>query len=375
VALLPSLIPSGAAPLTKCREPWPGLQKGRDFGREIVQNPVIAQAWPVPEGVAVTYSVLVVDDFEPWRRHVCRELQESSRWRVVGEAGDGREAVRQAQVLEPDLVLLDINLPAMNGLEAARRMLEHRSTVRILFLTEERSPEIADVAFATGARGYAIKSDTGGRLLRATETIANGGRFLSSALAGRIDCRRLDPHRAGCCHDVGFYSDETALLDDYVGLAEPALRQGDTVIVLADPGRYRAVHDRLAARGVPIERAIDEGRYVSIHPDDILSAFMVNGGPDEAAFRAIATDVIALAQRAATSADRRVVLCGECAPALWRRGLIEAAIRVEYLWDEVSRDRGVETLCAYPMDVPRLDADRYALFQRVCGAHAEVQVR
>lgn len=75
-------------------------------------------------GENVMHRVLLVDDFEPWRRHLSTELGKNPRWHVVGEASDGREAVVAAQALAPDLILLDIGLPTMNGLEAARRILE-----------------------------------------------------------------------------------------------------------------------------------------------------------------------------------------------------------------------------------------------------------
>src|SRR4051812_41623313 len=113
------------------------------------------------EALPVAHNVLVVDDYEPWRHYVCSELRKHARWRVVGEGSDGLEAVRMAQALEPDLILLDIGLPSMNGLEAARRIIDRRSDSRILFLSEQHAPDIVEAALETGARGYLLKGGAG----------------------------------------------------------------------------------------------------------------------------------------------------------------------------------------------------------------------
>jgi DNA-binding NarL/FixJ family response regulator len=85
-----------------------------------------------------TLRILVVDDFEPWRRQVCSMLQTRREFRVVGEAADGLEAVQQAQELNPDLILLDIGLPSLNGLAAANRIRRFSPDARIVFLTQRQ---------------------------------------------------------------------------------------------------------------------------------------------------------------------------------------------------------------------------------------------
>src|SRR5215211_2820642 len=98
------------------------------------------------------FSVLVVDDHVAWRERVCLALQKSGRWRVAGQAADGLEAVREAQELEPDLILLDIGLPCLDGLEAARQIIAGRPTAKILILSEHRSWAVVQAAFATGVQ-------------------------------------------------------------------------------------------------------------------------------------------------------------------------------------------------------------------------------
>ena len=132
-------------------------------------------------------KVLVVDDFEPWCRVICSMLQKQPGLQIVGEASDGLEAVQRARELQPDLILLDLGLPGINGIEVARRILELSPKTKILFATEESSPDVAEAALGTGARGYVVKSDAGTELLPAVEAVLRGERFISSGLKERAE--------------------------------------------------------------------------------------------------------------------------------------------------------------------------------------------
>jgi CheY-like chemotaxis protein len=126
--------------------------------------------------------VLVVEDYEPLRRFVRSTLAQRPDFRVIGEASDGLEAVRKAEELQPDLILLDIGLPTLNGIEAARRMRAAGLRSRILFLTQDCSRDIAEEALGTGAQGYVVKSFGAGDLLIAVEAVVQGKQFLKSGL-------------------------------------------------------------------------------------------------------------------------------------------------------------------------------------------------
>jgi len=130
--------------------------------------------------------VLVVDDYEPWRQFVCGALESQPELEVIGQASDGAEAVRQACHLRPDLILLDIGLPTTNGIEAARRIRECSPQSKILFVTEDRSCDVAEEALAAGAGGYVVKSDAGAELLPAIKAVLKGKRFVSASLAGHF---------------------------------------------------------------------------------------------------------------------------------------------------------------------------------------------
>jgi len=127
-------------------------------------------------------QVLVVEDFAPYRAYVTSLLGEYSRFRVVAETENGLQAVEKAQELSPDLILLDIGLPGLNGIDAARRILRLAPKSKILFLTQEISSDLAREAFNLGAFGYVVKAQAGRELLAAIEAVLQGKRFVSSGL-------------------------------------------------------------------------------------------------------------------------------------------------------------------------------------------------
>ena len=135
---------------------------------------------------ASSIRVLVVDDYEPWRRFERLTFLGRDDLQIIGECSDGDEAVQKADELKPDLILLDISLPTLNGIEAARRIRQVSPTSKILFVTENPSPEIAEEAMSTGARGYVVKSDAAGELLPAIKAVLEGKRFISTSLASHF---------------------------------------------------------------------------------------------------------------------------------------------------------------------------------------------
>jgi DNA-binding NarL/FixJ family response regulator len=130
--------------------------------------------------------ILVVDDYEPWRRFERLTFLGREDLRIIGECGDGDEAVQKAEELKPDLILLDISLPTLNGIEAARRIREVSPASKIVFVSENRSSDIAEEALSTGAGGFVVKSDAAGELLPAVKAVLEGKRFLSASLAGHF---------------------------------------------------------------------------------------------------------------------------------------------------------------------------------------------
>ena len=129
--------------------------------------------------------VLLVEDFEPFRRFLCSMLDERPDLQIVCEVSDGLEAVNKAARLQPDLILLDVGLPSMNGIEASRRIRKLSPESKILFVSQESSADVVEEAFRLGAQGYIAKTDAGSELLSAVNAVLRGETFASSRLAER----------------------------------------------------------------------------------------------------------------------------------------------------------------------------------------------
>lgn len=126
--------------------------------------------------------IVVVDDYSAWRDYACVALHQEPRFHVAATASDGLEAVQRAQELQPHLVILDLGLPNLNGIEAARRILRLVPETKVLFLSEQSSPDIVQEALNTGANGYVWKPRAEGDLLTAAKAALTGQMFVSKSL-------------------------------------------------------------------------------------------------------------------------------------------------------------------------------------------------
>lgn len=127
-------------------------------------------------------GVLVVDDFEQFRELISSILEESQDLKVIGEAADGLDALQKVEELKPDLILLDIGLPKLDGIAAARRIRSILPEAKIIFVSQDASLDVVREALNIGARGYVIKADAAGEITTAVEAVLRGERFLSTAL-------------------------------------------------------------------------------------------------------------------------------------------------------------------------------------------------
>lgn len=130
--------------------------------------------------------ILVVDDFEPFRRFVCSALQQRPGFLVIGEAVDGLQAIQRTEELQPDLIVLDIGMPRMNGIEAGRRIRKICPKAKIIFVSQDSSTEVVREAFQLGGRGYLAKSDLANDLLSGIDAVFEGKEFLSRRLANDV---------------------------------------------------------------------------------------------------------------------------------------------------------------------------------------------
>ena len=333
-------------------------------------------------------GVLVVDDYEPWRRFITATVQKQGEWQILGEAPDGLEAVQLSQQLQPHLILLDIGLPKLNGIESARRILKVSPQSKILFVSENRSWEIAEEALSTGAGGYLVKSDAGRELLPAVRAVLEGERFVSASLA-RHDVRGakdehpakaasrtsvvepLRPRNMAIRHEVEFYSEETGFVAGLARMIASVLKAGHIAILVATVVHRRDVLQKLRADGIDIDSALKEGRCIEVDSMDALATLMVNGLPDPVRCANLISDVVSTVRKQQQSNGSRIVFCGECAPILLTEGNIEGTVQMEHLWDEITRKHDADTLCTYLWSAFQHKQDS-SVFQRICAEHTAV---
>jgi DNA-binding NarL/FixJ family response regulator len=142
-----------------------------------------------------TFRILIADDHEVARRGIRSLLGSHPGWEVTGEAKDGREAVEQTKELKPDLVLLDIGMPGLNGLDAARQIRDIRPMTSVLVLTMHDSEQVVREVLAVGARGFLLKSDAGRDLVSAVEAVQQHRTFFTSKVAEIVLEGYLNPAR------------------------------------------------------------------------------------------------------------------------------------------------------------------------------------
>ena len=123
--------------------------------------------------------ILIADDHELVRRGIRGLLRAQSGWKIVGEVKNGREAVEKARKLKPDVIILDIGMPNLDGLEAARQIREEDPNTEILVLTMHESNQMVRRVLEAGARGYVLKSDLAGHLVKAVKTVSKGKVYLT----------------------------------------------------------------------------------------------------------------------------------------------------------------------------------------------------
>jgi DNA-binding NarL/FixJ family response regulator len=136
--------------------------------------------------------VLLVDDSEAFRKLFCSMLGQGPELQMIDEASDGLEAVQKADKLRPDLILLDIGLPNLNGIEAARRIRNLFPGSKILFVSQESSVDVVQEALGTGAQGYVVKSDAGSELLEGVNAVLRGDQFVGRRFSGHDFVRASD---------------------------------------------------------------------------------------------------------------------------------------------------------------------------------------
>ena len=332
-------------------------------------------------------KILVVEDFDRFREFVVLSLRQRAEFQLIYEASDGLEAVQRAEELQPDLILLDIGLPRLSGIEAGRRIRKVSPNSKILFVSQELSADVAQEALHLGAQGYLLKSDAGGELLPAVDAVLRGRHYLSRRLRPHVISKTHEEFRADSLrskehpslrpkkgniahvHKVAFHVDDASLVDDFACFVETALKMSNPVIVIATESHRNNLQQKLQARGRDMASAIQAGTCISVDVDEMLSEVMVNDWPDATRFLKLASNLIMEAAKAAKGKHFRVGACGECGGSLIAQGKPEAAIQMEHLWDKVCRSHYIDTLCGYLLHDFQT-AENRPVFEKICVAHS-----
>jgi len=132
------------------------------------------------------FRILVADDHEVVRKGLVALLQQQPNWEVCGEAADGREAVEKTRELKPDVVILDIGMPSLNGLEATRQILKLDPQAKVLILTLHDSDQVVRDVLNAGARGFLLKSDAARDLVAAVEALRRDKTYFTSKVAAMV---------------------------------------------------------------------------------------------------------------------------------------------------------------------------------------------
>ena len=320
--------------------------------------------------------VLVIEDYEPFRRFICSTLRERSGLQIVGETADGLEAVQKAEELQPDLVVLDIGLPSLNGIEAARRIRKLSPESKILIVSQESSSDVVQEALALGALGYVVKTHAGIELLAAVEAVLGGRHYISSGLSGHLftEASRFrtqagspiagtEKKEVARDHEVEFYSDDASFLAGLIRFVETALEAGSKVVVVATESHRNGLLRGLQALGVDTAAAQQE-HLLLLDAAETLSKFMENAGPSRERFLSTVAPLI----RCAETKHKRVELFGEMVALLCADGRMKAAIELERLGNELAQTHPVFIRCAYLM-TEALKGEPYAA---ICAQHSAV---
>jgi CheY-like chemotaxis protein len=303
---------------------------------------------------------LLVEDYAPFREVISSMLQQRSEFQVV-EARDGVEAIQTARELQPDLVVIDIGLPKLNGIDAAIHIRKVAPRANLLFLSQESDADIVEEAFRHGARAYVHKHYVLDHLLPAIEVVLWGNQFVS----GGLDFKGGHGLHS---HAVQFYSTDSGFVNNSAPFVANALRTADAVIVIATKSHGEGLARRLTAQSVNIDRATQEGKYLSMDLAATLSAIMVNGIPDPAMVSATFGGVLESVAKRAGKENPQVAILGECSGVLFAEGKTREAIHLERIGNP-GWPYKLDVLCSYAL--PH-DWATDAAFKNICAEHSAV---
>lgn len=306
-------------------------------------------------------TILVVEDFEPFQSLICSVLGQSPTLRVIGRESDGLEAVQRAVELRPDLILLDIGLPTLNGLQVAKRIQRELPCTKVLFVSQELSGDVVEAALDAGGLGFVHKSQIDEDLLLAIDEILAGHQFVSSRLRG-TKRNGSTPAPSILHHEIFFHSTDEELLETLKCFIVLHLAAGHPIVIAVTEPHREDLLRRLRDEGRVVRSAIQDGLCTW------LNASEAPGSP--ALYLDTLRGAVNDAPRAAWT-QHRLALCGEGAGRLWAEGQAHTALQLEQLCNELARRYQLDILCAYPSAQYLGNGDKDAL-DTICAEHSAV---
>ena len=293
-----------------------------------------------------TVRILIAEDYEPFRHYYCSTFEQRGGFQVVGEASDGLEAIEKAKELQPDLIIFDIGLPKLNGLEAAKEARRLVPFAKILFVSQEFSFDLVEAALRLGASGYVHKSHVQSDLFSAIESVLRGKYFVSGVMRRAFGNATFD--KGVIRHEVKFCSDDAVCIQSFTNFIDSTLKTGKAAIVIATESHRSAILQELRTRKWDVDSAIRTGILKSLDITERVSASMLNETLDPAPFFDVAGDLIEGVARAAQTEHAPLVgVCRECPPAVFENGDVGQVLRLEQLWGLVAHTSVLDLLCVY----------------------------
>jgi CheY-like chemotaxis protein len=309
--------------------------------------------------------ILVADDHELVRRGVRSLLQTRPDIEVCGEATDGRDAIEQARSLTPDLIVMDISMPGLNGLNATRIIQRENSHCKVIIITQNDGKVAREQARSVNANGVVAKSDLSRDLLRTIGRVmmenntdlghAKGahGSHNSAGIDGVAagvgePWRGLLANAAPRDHIVQLYQDQQFLNRAVCRFAAAAITNGEGVILVPTVAHWDAFRPRLEAEGVDVRAAEKRGQLTVVDADNLLPTFMRDGMPDSPVFMGLAANVVSQARGDGRYA--KVRWWGEMVNILWERGEVAASMNLEDQFDRLAHEQDIAIFCSFLMD-------------------------
>jgi CheY-like chemotaxis protein len=282
--------------------------------------------------------VLLVDDHRGILDRVSALL--ADEFEVAGAASDGRQAIDTAGRVAPDLIVLDINMPGLDGFQTKRELDRAGSRAPVVFMSAAADDDHAIAAFRSGGRGFVEKTRLDRDLASALDLALRDRLFVPSltALFGLVD-------RDG--HAMQLYADPTVFLDGLAAFLDLALRRGDATCVIGAGNIREGLEWRLRDAGWDVGGPSGVKHYLAMDTVDVLDRVMRNGFPDPDRVAEVASELDQYRRAVSLGAQSRLTLFGDVAASLIANAHPAAAIALESQWNSVTHGRAFFTLCGY----------------------------